>query len=109
MYVYKDWQSIYNKLKVVFPYIEFKKGYSDSLYDGFDPDETNLLVIDDQMEGAGKTDTLSTLFTVGSHHRNLTIIYIEQNLFDKGKSSRPVGLNTHYNIIFRNNADIISD
>ena len=106
VYVYKDWQKCYDYLKKVYPHTEFTHGYSDDLYDKFDPEEKNLLVIDDQMEAAGKSDTLAPLFTVGSHHRNLSIIYIAQNQYDKGKSTRAVGLNTHYNVLFRNNADL---
>ena len=106
VWVYKDWQSTYDRVQRLFPHTEFKRGYSDGLYEAFDPEERNLLVLDDQMDDAGNSDSLSTLYTVGSHHRNLTIIYLVQNQYSKGKSSRPVGLNTHYNVIFRNNADL---
>ena len=106
VYVYKDWQTCYDKLKLRYPHIEFIQGYKESLYGDFDPLEKNLLVIDDQMEGAGNSDSLSTLFTVGSHHRNLTILYLVQNQFSKGKSTRAVSLNTHYNVLFRNNGDL---
>ena len=41
----------------------------------------NLIVIDDQMIEAGKDNRIVNLFTKGSHHRNLSVIYIVQNLF----------------------------
>jgi hypothetical protein len=57
------------------------------------------------MSEASDSKTLVRLFTKGSHHQNLTVIYLVQNLFDQGKSSRTVSLNSHYIIIFRNKRD----
>jgi len=39
------------------------------------------MVIDDQMENAGGDKRIANLFTKGSHHRNLSVIYIVPNLF----------------------------
>ncbi len=106
VWVFKDWQPLYDELQAFYPHIEFIKGYNDKIYEDFDPLINNLLVIDDQMENASNANSLSTLFTVGSHHRNLTVIYLVQYQYTKGKSTRSVGLNTHYNVIFRNNGDL---
>ena len=54
------------------------------------------------MGEASDTKSLANLFTKGSHHRNVTILYLVQNMFDQGKSSRTVSLNSHYTIAFRN-------
>lgn len=48
---------------------------------------------------------LENLWTVHSHHYNLTIIYITQNLFEKGKAARSVSLNTSYFALFFNYRD----
>ena len=45
-------------------------------------DERNLVVLDDRMSDAGKLEVTSTLFTKGSHHRNITVVYIFENVFD---------------------------
>ena len=45
------------------------------------------------------------LFTRGSHHRNLSVIYIVQNLFHQGKGSRSISLNSHYLVLFKNPRD----
>ena len=37
------------------------------------------MVIEDQMEKAGGDKRIVNLFTEGSHHRNLSVIYIAQN------------------------------
>ena len=105
IWVYSEWQSEYDKLKELYPEIEFIRGYSEELYDSLEPEERNLLILDDQMSEASDSKSLVKLFTKGSHHRNLTIIYLVQNMFDQGKSSRTVSLNSHYNVVFRNLRD----
>ena len=45
------------------------------------------------------------LFTRGSHHRNLNVIYIVQNLFHQGKGSRSINMNSHYLVLFKNPRD----
>ena len=57
------------------------------------------------MSKLGDSKLLSRLFTEGSHHRNLSVIYIVQNLFDKGKSHRYVSLNAQYIVLFKNPRD----
>ena len=96
MWAYGEWQDIYDKIRAKTPNIEFVKGLDQNLYDTIRPEQTNLLVIDDLMKEAGASEILSHLFTRGSHHRNLSVIYIVQNLYDKGKSHRSCSLNSHY-------------
>ena len=57
------------------------------------------------MGEASDTKSLANLFTKGSHNRNVTILYLVQNLFDQGKSPRTVSLNSHYIVVFRNLRD----
>ena len=45
------------------------------------------------------------LFTKGSHHRNLSVIYLLQNMFHQGKINRTVSLNCQYLVIFKNPRD----
>ena len=62
----------------------------------------NLLIIDDLQDEVSNSRAVEQLFTRESHHRNLSIIYINQNLFYQGKHSRTIALNTHYTVLFRN-------
>ena len=80
------------------PHIEFVKGIPTALEQDsyFDVNKRNLIVFDDQMIDAGKDKRIVNLFTRGSHHRNLSIIYIVQNLFHQGKGSRRISLNSYY-------------
>ena len=47
------------------------------------------------------------MFRVGSHHLNFTLIYLCHNIFSKACFSRLINLNSHYNILFKNNRDIL--
>ena len=45
------------------------------------------------------------LFTKGSHHRNLAVILVTQNIFHKGAYSRDISLNSKYIVMFKNPRD----
>ena len=89
-------------MRATFPHVEFVEGLREDLYASIRPADRNLLILDDQMDEAGHSKTLSKLFTKGSHHRNLTVLYLVQNVFNQSKSQRTVSLNSHYNVVFRN-------
>lgn len=66
--------------------------------------EPTLIVLDDLMNDSDNSK-ISELFTKGSHHRNISVILITQNIFHKGKHSRDISLNTKYFSIFKNPRD----
>ena len=105
IWVYGEWQPLYEKIQLFLPQIEFVTALSDSLYDSLDPKKANLLVLDDQMNEMGDSKLLANYFTKGSHHRGLSIIYIVQNIFNKGKAQRTASLNTQYMVLFKNPRD----
>ena len=92
---------------VAMPHIEFVKGILTALEQdsSFDVNKRNLIVFDDQMIDASKDKRILNLFTRGSHHRNLSVIYIVQNLFHQGRGSRSISLNSHYLVLFKNTRD----
>ena len=45
------------------------------------------------------------LFTRGCHHRNVSVIFILQNIFHRGKELRDVSLNSHYLVLFKSPRD----
>ena len=59
------------------------------------------------MQDCLKKDVVLEMFTVGSHHKNLSIFYITQNFFSCGKFARDISLNTHYIILFNNPRDCL--
>jgi len=60
-----------------------------------------LIVLDHLMDSAYSTK-VSELFTKGSHHRNISLVVITQNLFHQGPSSLDISLNSKYIVVFKN-------
>ena len=87
------------------PEITFINSLDEQLYDSLDSNYNNVVILDEAMSKLGSTGMLEKFFTEGSHHRNISIIYIVQNLFDKGKSHRTVSLNSQYIFLFKNPRD----
>ena len=56
------------------------------------------------MDSAYSTN-VSQLFTKGSHHRNISLVLITQNLFHQGPASRDISLNSKYRVVFKNPRD----
>lgn len=97
VWCYGEWQSGYDQLTDV----TFVEGLPK--VDEWESDKRRLVIIDDLMS---ETDERVTkLFTKGSHHRNLSVMYIVQNLFGKNKEQRTISLNSHYLVIFKNPRD----
>jgi energy-coupling factor transporter ATP-binding protein EcfA2 len=109
IFIYSEWQKEYERLQnnlVANSKLEFLKEFDSQNYEQLDSTTRNLLVLDDQMSSNGNiTDLILMLFTQGSHHRNLTVIYIVQNLFDSSKQHRTISLNAKYIVLFKNPRD----
>ena len=81
--------------------IEFVEGMPGP--DLLDKDRRTLIIIDDLM--CETNSSVTSLFTKDSHHKNASVVYISQNLFNNGKENRNISLNTHYLILFKNPRD----
>ena len=64
-----------------------------------------LVIVDDLMSQCSQNQSMSDLFTKGSHHRGVSVMYLTQNLFPPGRQSRTISLNSHYMIVFKNPRD----
>jgi hypothetical protein len=62
------------------------------------------IVLDNLMDSAYSTK-VSQLFTKGSHHRNISVVLITQNLFHQVPGSRDISLNSKYIVVFKNPRD----
>ena len=101
LWLYAADQPLYKGMKGV----EFHRGIPDDIEDRFNPKEENLLIIDDLMTQCHSDERMTRLFSVGSSHKNLSVIFIVHNLFHQGKEMRNISLNTHYIILFKNPRD----
>ena len=107
IWCYSRWQPAYLEMSKTIPEIEFVKGIPPNIEsdDYFDVSVHNLIVIDDQMSSASNDKQVINLFTQGSHHRNLSVIYLVQNLFHQGKGNGGISLYCHYLVFFKNPRD----
>ena len=103
--MFSEWQPDYDIICKRFPGIEFEKGWRDKIFDSLSHKQRNTLVLDDQMGVASSSTSVADLFTKGSNHRNLPVIYLVQNVYNHGKSQRTISLNSHYSVVFRNGRD----
>ena len=102
-YFYSRHQKLYDEMKIKIPQIEFREGMPD--LDLFNQDVENLIILDDLMASCENDRQILNLFTVDSHHKNISVFLLNQNLFSKGKFSRTISLNWHYLILLNNPRD----
>lgn len=102
VWFYAEDQPLYASMK---GQVEFEKGLPDDFDNYFTGSKPGLIVLDDLMTQAHSDQRLTRLFSVGSHHRNLSVIFIVHNLFHQGKEMRNLSLNSHYIILFKNPRD----
>ena len=70
------------------------------------PQQYDAIVIDDLFEEANKDSvTFNALFTKIARHRQVTVLFLTQNLFHPGGKHRTRNLNTHYLVLFKNPRD----
>ena len=69
----------------------------------FDGKSRTLLILDELMHETD--DRVTKIFTKISHHMNVSVLYLTQNIFFGGKQNRTIGLNAHYIVLFRNPRD----
>ena len=104
---YSQWQPAYDQMLKNIPGIEFVKGIPHDLDEDwyFNSNINNLMVIDDQMTETSNDKRILNLFTKGSHHRNLSVIFLLQNVYFQGKIMRTLSLNAAYLVLFKNPRD----
>ena len=107
IYVYKEWQPLYDRMR--------KEHLVDEFICGMPTEEKiknimkkykkdgSIMIFDDLMTDIG--DSISNCFTVYSHHLNCTVVLLIQSLFLESKSYRMCSLNAHYIILMKNKRD----
>ena len=106
VWCYKEWQNTYALLQESYSsYITFIQGIPENDDDlVFDVTKPHLIVFDDMM-GEKDEEKIKLWFTRKGHHRNASIVYITQNMFQQSKVNRTISLNAHYMILFQNTRD----
>jgi hypothetical protein len=102
IYCYGVWQSLFDTMEKELDFIEFHQGILtrqeiDELANG---DHVGI-VLDDVMTEAIQDKTTADLFTQLSHHMNISVFYLTQNLYQQAKYSRLIRSNTKYFVLFK--------
>ena len=105
-YCYGSWQPAFETLQQK-QGVVFHEGLSEcqDLETWFSLTQGGLLVIDDLMDEGSNGKKVLDLFTKDSHHRNITVIYLVQDLFPRGKYAKTISPNAHYIVVFKNPRD----
>lgn len=107
IWCYGEWQPVYeqisgNNLGLHITWVEGLPTTSD-FFGSLSVDKHRLMIIDDLMQETN--ERVTELFTKKSHHMNLSVIYLVQNIFGKNKELRTISLNSHYMVLFKNPRD----
>ena len=108
IYCYSEWQSAFDKIgeaDLAVP-VTFYRGLMDVKREISTDGKNRWFIVDDLMNEATQGGKSDALFTKYSHHLNLTVFLVVQNLFLK--SLRTVSVNTQYFFIGKNPRDASS-
>jgi len=106
LYCYGVWQNLFDEMEKTLSNISFHEGVPSSQeINDFGDHNHNIIVLDDLMSDCVKNNDVEQLFTRGMHHKNLSVVYLNQNLYAQGKHARNITLNTFYLVIFQNLRD----
>lgn len=98
---YGEWQPLYDELRCLG--VHFCQGLPDLNELKATPEQPKLLILDDLMQEMKTDKRLVQLFTKGSHHWNVSVLHIVQNLFFDGMRTSRV--NAQYLVLMKNPSD----
>ena len=78
--------------------------YTEQLPEAYE--DIDILVLDDLQNSLSGSKKLGDIYTKYSHHKQMTVIYIVQNIFNSGAQMRNISLNSHYIILSKNRRDL---
>ena len=107
LYIYGVYQPLFSNLSKSIPRFTLHEGLPEEAYlNAYLNGEPCLIIIDDLADEALNDPNVLSLFVRGCHHRNATVILINQNLYHQGKHACTVALNASYLILFKNVRDV---
>ena len=80
--------------------VEYRPGLGDLSYFSNLP-KNSLIIFDDMMHECGNSNEIMQLFSVIARKKNLSVIFIVQNIYDKGKQMRNIRINATGFILFK--------
>lgn len=80
-----------------FPEVEFAKEIPNNL----EPSLPSMLILDDLISDSNVLKECAALFIRGSHHLNVSVFFVTQNLFASSNYYRTISLNATQFVLFR--------
>lgn len=103
LWCYSETGSIKGLPKI--PNLRMCQGIPEVIGQGLSEDSPKLVIIDDLMTNKEYEPRICDMFIKESHHRNISIIFICQNIFYQSRFARTISLNAKYLVVFRNIRD----
>ena len=107
LYCYGVWQDLFEEMEHTIPNITFNSGLpTPTQIENLSANKMhNIIVLDDLMNEVVKNSDIELLFSRGAHHKKVTVIFLNQNMFCQGKHAKTINLNCHNLILFKNLRD----
>lgn len=106
LWCYGQWQDLYSKPIPNTNTQHFKGLVNNNLKSVTHGPSPDVIVIDDLMNETVNDPMLANMFTRESHHQNVSVIFIIQNLYVQGKRIRDITLNTQYLVLMKTKRDM---
>ena len=103
VYCYAHWQPKYDVLKKHNPTVQWHEGMPTKSY--LDEISDAIVILDDLMADSVNNQSVMSIFTERSHHQNISVVLLLQNLFHQGKQSRSINTNAQFLVLFKNPRD----
>ncbi|CAG2238520.1 unnamed protein product [Mytilus edulis] len=107
LYAYSVHQKMFDEMLNI-PNLTFHEGLPDKqcLDELADNTEHCLVILDDLMSKIVKSEEILNLFTITSHHKGISVVYLSQNMYNQGKFAKTIALNSANFVLFRNPRDM---
>ena len=107
LFCYSIYQPFYDKIKRELKDVTMYEGMpEEKIIQDFSDNNHNIIILDDLGHKLMQNESIEMLFTQLAHHMNLTVVFILHNLFQQGKYSRTIALNTKYIFLFKSPRDL---
>jgi len=106
LYCYGIHQDLYNKMEKELDFITFHEGIP-TRETVFSLPSPSMIILDDLCHIVCQNTEMELLFSQVSHHRNISVCFMKNNLFYQGKTARTISLNTNIYVLMKNPADVL--
>lgn len=107
VYAYSQWQPAYDEMEADNRSMVMHLGLPtmEDIEEWTELGGPTLLCIDDLCHEVVASREMGKMFTTSCHHKNISVIFITQNMFQPGKWARTINLNCQVIVLFRNRRD----